>query len=274
MREEVLFLTHKKSNRINNDIISLRDTSGERKLTVLAHSLEFNIKGVDHFLFNNSITEVLNYPTISDSITPGHAHFPLFHYFLKRQPESEFYWIIEYDVRFTGIWSRLFDTFQDNKTDFLTAHIRSTEDEPEWPWWELVHPEKEIPEFERLRSFNPVYRISKRALNFLHKEFKSGWRGHNEVLLISLLKHYGFTVGDINHVNSVPNGPVKFYSSKSNTKGKLLVGTHRHKPPMKNPGFRKNRIYHPVKEKSGVGRVRWFIGNAIRNFRMKIRSRR
>lgn len=270
MQEEVLFLTHRKSDRITKDLKLLRDTSGNRQLTALTHALDINISGVNQFKFNDSVIEYLNYPMISNAITPGHAHFPLFYYFLKRRPVSDFYWIIEYDVRFTGKWSYLFNSFEKNKSDFLTAHIKSYNEEPEWPWWDLEHTFTEIPLSERWRSFNPIFRISKRAMTFLHDKFISGWKGHNEVLLITLLKHNGFSVGDFNYQPLAEDKMVDFYSSRANKQGKLLVGSHRHKPPMTKPGFRKNKIYHPVKEDSRVGRVRWTVGNALRKMRMNL----
>lgn len=270
MREEILFITHKKSDQIIHDLKSLRDSSGDRRVTTLADSLDFDIDGIDHFKFDSSVIEYLDYPMISDSITPGHVHFPLFYYFLKQQPKSDFYWMIEYDVRFTGDWSYFFDSFKDNDRDFLAAHIKSCNDEPGWPWWKLEHPEIDIPLSERLRSFNPIIRISKQAMTFLNDKFISGWKGHNEVLLVSLLKQYGYTIGDFNEESTSGGRKGEFYTCKSNKKGKLHVGTHRHKPPMNQPGFRKNMLYHPVKEDSGITRSRWVFGNALRNLKLKL----
>jgi hypothetical protein len=201
------------------------------------------------YLYSNISLSLLGYPKIGENIIPGHAHFPLFQFYLDN-PYNDYYWVIEYDVRFSGDWRYFFDAFLTMDADFLTCHIRSYEDEPRWPWWELSHPRESIPLKERLRSFNPVYRISNRAMSFLDKAFRSGWRGHHEVALPTLLHHNGLTISSISGTGkyAAPGMDGKFYSSsRPNADGELSTGSLRYRPAFWRYGQKKNKLYHPVK---------------------------
>lgn len=158
--------------------------------------------------------------------------------------------MIEYDVRFFGEWRLFFDSFLKTNADFLSCHIRSNSDEPSWPWWKLNHPRKYIPLHERLRSFNPIYRISNPALSFLHMAFRSGWRGHHEVAIPILLQHNGLTIREISGSSkyTVLDMENKYYSgSGSNSRVALSSGIMRYRPVFWIYGYENNRLYHPVK---------------------------
>jgi hypothetical protein len=207
------------------------------------------INKLSPYLYSDECLSGLCYPTIGQDIIPGHAHFPLFQFFLDK-PDYDYYWGIEYDVRFSGEWRLFFDSFLGTNADFLTCHIQSYADEPCWPWWELHHPRESIPLHERLRSFNPIYRISNVALSFLHPAFRSGWSGHHEVALATLLHHNGLTIQDISGGGqyTVPGMENKFYStSTSNRRGDLSGGTMRYRPAFWRYGHKNNKLYHPVK---------------------------
>lgn len=208
------------------------------------------------YLFSNESLSNLNYPRIGPSFVPGHVGFPLLQFF-RDHPDFDYYWVIEYDVRFSGDWHFLFDCFKDRKQDFLTCHIRRHADEPGWSWWSLQHPRKSIPLSERLRSFNPIYRLSKASLSFLHQSLSDGWCGHTEVLWPTLLHHNGFTIMDIGGKGrfTPPGMKDNFYTeSESNSDGALDCGTMRYRPSFLRVGEEKNKLYHPVKPLSFVTR--------------------
>ncbi|SHE34968.1 hypothetical protein SAMN05443144_101107 [Fodinibius roseus] len=265
MKEEILFLTHKKNKEIENAIRSLRDSMGDRKLTIVSQSQPFDIEGTDLFLFDESIVQQMDFPTIGNSIIPGHAHFPVFAYIGNNKTNADYYWVIEYDVRFSGKWSVLFDHFTQFNADFLTSHIRYFHEEPDWYWWkEMNHREITISREKRVRSFNPIYRISSEAFKFLEKAFKSGWKGHNEVLLTTLLFHHGYQLLDFGGNGDFVSDRNKFYISRSSGQQGLSTGTMRYRPAMKTHGMRKNKLYHPVKEENGLGILRSNAGNFYR----------
>jgi hypothetical protein len=191
---------------------------------------------------------------IGPSFFPGHVGFPLLQFF-RDNADFDYYWVIEYDVRFSGNWRFFFEFFKDRRHDFLTCHIRNYVDEPDWPWWSLDHPRKSIPLSERLRSFNPIYRLSKAALSFLHESLSDRWCGHNEVVWPTLLQHNGFKIMDIGGKGRFvpPRMEENFYTeSESSSNGALKHGTMRYRPSFWKVGQEKNKLYHPVKPLSCV----------------------
>jgi organic radical activating enzyme len=249
-----LFISHLSSGMIIREFKNIRRSTNHLGDAFFLYDASKNIiperiNNLSTYLYSNTCLSSLGYPTIGQNIIPGHAHFPLFQFFLDK-PDYDYYWVIEYDVRFSGEWRYFFNSFLRTNTDFLTCHIRSYADEPYWPWWELSHPRESIPLHERLRSFNPIYRISNDALSFLHQAFRSGWCGHHEVALPTLLHHNGFTIQDISGEGkyAVPNIDNEFYSSsESNDSGELSSGTMRYRPVIWRYGHENNKLYHPVK---------------------------
>lgn len=163
-------------------------------------------------------------------------------------------WAIEYDVRFSGDWFFLFDAFREANYDFLACHLRDYVDEPDWPRWSLGHPRKSIALGERLRCFNPIFRLSKSALSFLHQSLL-GWCGHNEVLLPTLLHHNGFAIADMGGKGRFRPSDLRenFYiESEPNSIGLLDTGTMRYRPPFVTDGCEENKLYHPVKPLSST----------------------
>lgn len=263
MNEEILFITHKKSRAIKRLIRSIRDQMGDRSLTVISQSIPFNIEGTNFFQFNESIVREMDFPAIGDSLVPGNVYFPVFSYIQQQESPPDFYWIIEYDVRFTGRWAMLFDHYAKYDADLITSHIRGYPQEPDWYWWEMNHPQENIPKEKRLRSFSPIYRISHRAYQFLRKKLESGWCGHYEVTFPTLLHHNGFKLLDLAGNGKFYNSDRNFSLTRSDREGALLTGTMKYRPAMKKPGFRINKLYHPVKE-DGLEFLRLYAGNVYR----------
>lgn len=256
-------MTHKKNKDIERAIRVIRDQMGDRKLTIISQSQPFDIAGTNLFLFEESIVQQMNFPSLGDSIVPGNAHFPVFSYIKKSNYDADYYWIVEYDVRFSGKWSVLFDHFSTSDADLLTSHIRYYNQEPDWSWWDISHPGKSIPKEDRIRSFNPVYRISSEAVTFLEQAFKSGWKGHNETIFSTLLYHGGYQLLDFGGNGDFSSQSNQFYISRSSRKGNC-GGTMRYRPSRKRPGFRKNKLYHPVKSTSGLSFFRLYGGDFYR----------
>jgi len=145
----------------------------------------------------------------------------------------------------------LLSSFQGYDHDLLTSHIRRYAKEPGWFWWNtLHHPTKEIVRAKYARSFNVVYRISNRALEFMHQAQSDGWRGYPEVSFPTLLLDGGFRLLDFGGKGefTLPEYRNRFYTTHSSRSGKLgLFGTMRYRPSRARAGMRKNKIYHPVK---------------------------
>ncbi|HUN55443.1 MAG TPA: radical SAM protein [Smithella sp.] len=257
-----LFLSHlssdeiiKEFKNIRRSIESMSENAGENTgqafflYDATRKIVPDGINKLSPYLYSDECLSSLGYPTIGRTIIPGHAHFPLFKFFLDK-PDYDYYWVIEYDVRFAGDWRLFFDSFIKTNADFLSCHIRSNSDEPFWPWWKLNHPREYIPLKDRLRSFNPIYRLSNPALSFLHTAFKNGWCGHHEVAIPTLLQHHGFTIRELSGESryTVSGMENKFYSnSESNPGGMLSCKTMRYRPAFWRWGRESNKLYHPVK---------------------------
>lgn len=262
-KEIIFFLTHKYNNQISNNIDKINREKGDRDFCVLMHS-DKNSKGHSLPLYSFSFKQLstLNFRMLKENrLVPGSAHLPIFYYF-KKLPDYKYYWVIEYDVEFGGNWKYLFNTYQSSSADFVSSYITHFKNDERWPWWYLTHPVKSISNSERIRSFNPIYRISRRALHYLHDELRTGWKGHNEVLLSTLLYHNDFELLDFGRGGEFsselfPNFYTKnfqFHTRKLFPLRKFYyMGTMRYRPAMKKRGNR-NLLYHPIKTDSGLTR--------------------
>lgn len=205
------------------------------------------------FVFHTPIIEKLNYPGMSSNLVPESSHFLLFQFY-QRYPFYSYYWFIEDGVRYYGNWIDFFNSFSEYnvQSDFLTCHIKKYHDEPYWRWWSsLKHISGEIiPYKERLRSFNPIFRISNKAVAFLDEAFSSGWSGHCEVSLPTLLHNGGYSINDFGGKGQfvIPQFPFTLYQPASpDPFGSLRSGSMRQSPFIEPQEMKKNQLYYPVK---------------------------
>lgn len=134
------------------------------------------------------------YQPISKTLVPGSNHFPVIEF--AAHSVYDYVWAVEYDVIFSGNWSTFF-TAHNSNADFLSAKVREHSAQPQWCWWRSLRGPQEIPRSRWLRSFNPVFRISKRAAVYLREKYMLGWRGHHEVTMPTLLRAGGFIIEDL-----------------------------------------------------------------------------
>lgn len=180
----------------------------------------------------------------------GSTDLPLLHYAMQTMGEWDYLWLIEHDVRYSGNWGDFLNYFKHNQADLITSNIRNYEDEPNWIYWDLHHPTKEIPLEERVSSLNTIYRIGAEACQLLSAANRGGWLGHHEVCLPTLVKHAGLKVEDFGGYRSYtpPSRINYFYTpARSNSFAGLLEGTNRARAPFIVCGWRPHTIYHPVK---------------------------
>lgn len=204
---------------------------------------------VEEATFTISDLGTLPYIALESSILPGSNHFILFWYY-RRHPSYSHYWNVEYDVEYTGDWQDLFDRFAMSESDFLSSHIRDFRKEPEWYWWSAFFTKEErIPLEARIASFNPIYRLTSKAMRLLDAKLSSGWVGHHEVLIPTLLNWYGYRLEDF--------GGMGEYVKEENLNACYdetephPFGTMRHTPSFETSCIDRNRplLYHPVKDK-------------------------
>ena len=253
LNQVFLFQSHFVSTQVVREYGNIRRATAEMGNFLFLYHNRYDkappgLQGHELYLFSNESLSKMNYPMTGPSFFPGHVAYPLLQFF-RDNPDFDYYWLIEYDVRFAGDWRFFFDSFKDTKQDFLTCRIRRHADEPGWWWWWLHHPRKSIPLSERLSCFNPICRLSNASLSFLHQSLSDGWCGHNEVLFPTLLHHNGFTIMDIGGKGrfTPPSMKDKFYTTQFNSDGAPDCGTMRYRPSFWRVGQEKNKLYHPVK---------------------------
>ncbi len=188
----------------------------------------------------------LHYSPIEETIIPGSNHFIMM-WFFKKLPHYRHYWNVEYDVDFSGDWENFFNLHSPRKADFLTCHVKTIGEEPGWYWWYTFRPIADIIPHEMLmKSFNPIYRISREALKALDTYLADGNEGHHEVLVPTFLNHSGFIVSDFGGVGSfVEEG---FRDSAYVTVGNLPTMRYRPFVDPKCEMTQPDKLYHPVKE--------------------------
>lgn len=266
-KSAVLFLTNKGDKKTIHAYKLLKtNASDSLDIHFVYHKTRKKISKLvsmqDPIVFDNSILTNLKFKGIHDKLVPGSNHFPLFQYY-QNNPNYDYYWCIEDDVRFNGEWSMFFESLSKRKpnTDFLSCHIRNYEDEPNWHWWEtLKHSSGErIPLQMRLRSFNPIFRISNRALSYLRDLFLSGWSGHHEVTIPTLLNLGGYIINDFGGHGSyvLPDCNDRFYKSASpDPYGFVRSGSMRFRPFIDPLEMQENILYHPVKVSKLKGKAK------------------
>lgn len=256
-RTAVLWVTHVWSPEIQAEFENLRALQGRDGMDVWL-LLDAKTPGAQSVargyarcqLFEWDALFRLPYPHVGALGHIGHAHFPLLAFYLSH-PDYDRYWAIEYDVRYTGKWEDFFRLHREADHDFITCHLRRRREEPRWTWWDsLQHPTETVAPDACLRSLNVVYRLSGRALRFIDAAHRSGWRGHPEALLPTLLLRGGFSLLDLGGRGDFtpPGRRNRLYTSQGLRNGSLsLFGTVRFRPARARPGRRTGKIYHPVK---------------------------
>ncbi|MBA2562962.1 MAG: DUF3405 domain-containing protein [Chitinophagaceae bacterium] len=188
--------------------------------------------------FTNDILHSLNYKPIRETLVPGSNHFPVLNFYLNH-PGYTHYWCIEDDVAFNGNWKNFFTNISSGSDyDFITSHIRKHSALPGWHWWRTFNvPGEKYTREELYTSFNPIYRISNKALYYIDTCLKGGFSGHHEVLLPTLLIKEKFKIADFGTEDNFVTPVLSF----------CTLSTMRWKPVFLFPGNKKNKLYHPSK---------------------------
>jgi len=173
-------------------------------------------------------------------LVPGSAHFPLLDFALTRAHPH--YWLVEYDVEFTGSWGELLTWGEGTEADLLGTHLAEPEDCPEWHWWSSLR--TPVPDAPRCRLFLPLFRISALGIQTLLRARRSGWSGHAEVLLPTALRHAGLRVQDLSTLAPA-------YRPGSIEPWERPRSSHRWRPEVSleecQATFQPDCLYHPVK---------------------------
>lgn len=196
------------------------------------------------FSFQTDMIYQSGYKPIGDSLIPGNAHIPVLGFFAEH-PNYDYYWVVEDDVRYTGRWKDFFCAFVNEDSDLLASYITHYNDDMAWTWWYTFSSagEKVAPS-DMVRSFNPIYRLSNRALKAIHEKMAIGWTGHFEVLIPTILSLQGMKMTDLGENKTLchNNDEYRYYDKSTMSHNPLCIQAKR-----------QNMLYHPVKEKKSIG---------------------
>lgn len=200
----------------------------------------------------------LGYPGKSDTIQQrsgprnmklGNAELPVLLFF-RSNPHYEYYWVVEYDVRFTGCWKDLFDAFDSSQSDLLGTSLIYRHQLPQWSHWPSVSIEGQDAgdRDSWIKGFFPAYRLSARALRVMDKAYARGATGHMEGLMPTVIANAGLSIEDLGGSGPfvAPGNENRFYTNNpfSNL---LSPGTFVYRPIRERPGSEPGKLWHPVK---------------------------
>lgn len=226
----------------------------------------------------------------SPQIIPGNSHY-IHNDFATTHHGYEYLWRIDYDVFFTGNWADLLNHFDDSKADLLATCLLDYDQIPQWHWWvRLYSPnlrwlQNAVPKY-RLESLRlkmlghippalrkmilpapgcltrcllPIYRLSQRSAQLINKCVTHGWRGHEEVLLPTMLRKDGLTLEDIGGSGRyVKRKNLKKYYTINHNDFYIFDGTVRASPAVSTSSIdQPDTIYHPVKKDLGMLLKKW-----------------
>lgn len=249
-RTALLFVTHLYNDDIRIQIEKLRDEMTDGTDVFVVYQSEKlaipQINGVNMFPFTIDELNELEYRAWGCTIMDGNFHFVILNFF-KQFPIYDNYWLIEYDVRFNGDWSLFFSFFEDKIEDFIAAHVEKVEDNPNWMrWHEIEVVGKSLRNDDKLKSFNPIYRISNKGLNVLAERCQIGDRGHNEVLIPTIMHINDMKIADFGGLGRYiyKDYPNLFYVYNENND----KCTFRFRPNYSVDDMKfKDMLYHPIK---------------------------
>jgi Protein of unknown function (DUF3405) len=262
-RSVILLLNHFHDRHLVDLYNTLaRECSGQHDIYLLSDRTRAGIRfarlpaEVKEFRFVLNDLIALGYPGKQDIILPGtkvrsvnlgNAELPVL-LFRAEHHHYRHYWIVEYDVRFSGRWQHFFSAFDGTGADLLGTSLIRYADFPAWSHWGSLVIPGSTDDDERLRGFFPVYRITDDALGCLDERYRAHCAGHMETLVPTLVHRAGLRLEDIGGDGEfvAPSNVNRFYTNRRLTNG-LSPGSFVFRPSRTAPGHEPNMLWHPVK---------------------------
>ena len=162
----------------------------------------------------------------------GHNDLPVMKFF-QDHPGYERFWIVEYDVRFSGPWSTLFSDLASSSADILSTTVQTYTENPAWHHWAFIRTgEDTVPLGRMVKGFMPFSRLSRAALAAIHERYRAGWSGHYEGTWATIASLRGLAIEDIGGSGSfVPPRRRGMYYSNASLDPDLSPGTFVYRPP-------------------------------------------
>lgn len=118
--------------------------------------------------------------------------------FFMDNPSYDYYWIIEYDVVYSGNFGDLIENLDSSRAGLLCTHLASFKQSPNWVHWDTFFPADEFgSSIELMRGFLPLSRVSRPLVQEIHDRCVRGWKGHYEMLWPTISIRSGLGVEEI-----------------------------------------------------------------------------
>jgi hypothetical protein len=166
------------------------------------------------------------------------------------------FWLVEYDVDFSGDWTDFFAATSGYDGDLLSARVRPLSLDPDF-WFASSFQQPGTAIADPLIAFMPISRLSRPLIEHYRDTVQQpGWAGHFEMLLPSIAAAGGFVVADLGGNGPfVPPERINLYYEGALEDRGLERSTHGFRPPRGYQYFaaapqrfrRPNQIYHPIK---------------------------
>lgn len=231
----------------NQRLILLLDATSKESVDQWRHFLSERRMNIDIEEFSaDDVCKKLGIATFSPfGLSNGSVHFPVLE--LASRHSEKYLWVIEYDVVFSGNWSKLFQLYQASHSDLITTHLESSGSIKNSDWTRWIELKTPVVVAQQWRAFLPIYRISRQAAGAVLACHQQGWVGHFETLIPTALLHKGYTLQDLNALG-------RTYRDGRQTPpfDKYLPSSFRFKPNIHRLEYwhssDKNILWHPMKE--------------------------
>lgn len=233
----VLFCTHKNDESVKEHYNQLKTQIGERADIWFCYNHQYgevaeydNIFYYDEKSVNTQGFRLHNYYwNASNKPFYGHNYELILLSFATQHQEYDYFWVIDYDVLFTGDWNIVFDKCDKDDAELICSNL----------WlnygidicFKIWTPYLKLDTNNLWHGFLTVFRISKIFVNTLIQIYDKGDFGFYEVMIPSVAKHLnlkistfndmGFVVGDKQGDHECSNGCRKWLKSECVHKNKI-----------------------------------------------------
>lgn len=205
-RQVVLYRAHYATPAIRREIARLRNELGPAyDIAVIGYcadpaALSDITEAPTHAYTRADLEYLPNGEQIDDPywrFTGGLDDLPV-HRFFRDHPRYDYYWTIEYDVRYTGNWAELFRELGTSRADLLATTIQRHDENPGWyHWYRVTRAGAPLPASDLVKAFVPFCRLSRAALTAIGQALQAGLIGNYEATWATATAQAGLIIEDI-----------------------------------------------------------------------------
>jgi len=247
----ILFRTHFWDAHCARHFAALRDALGATHDLIAAGYTRQPVAmpaDVPHAFHGEAEVAALAYPALAE-LDPSH---PEVFCFFREFPNYRYYWMVEFDVHYTGDWAALVAELGESSADLLSTVVQRRAENPAWCFWPGLRAPG-LPEAAHVKGFTPLMRVSAAAMRAIDAAYQAGWAGHYEALWPTAIAAAGLTIEEIGGEGEfTPPARKGMYYTNSRFDPYLIPGSF-----VFRPSFREEEIpldppllWHPVKPAS------------------------